>query len=145
MALKYIPDTVSNWLSEEDEEEWEEIDAPTVVQTVPISTQQGTTSIIVNPTVVSSKETATADTTNPTSSSSTTASTAVPVALPAVPVKRKKIKGSTATTAHQAEDDGGILAKLQNYRNMAVKTRDHLKDVQNSVHECNIKMLKIEG
>ena len=49
------------------------------------------------------------------------------------------------TTPTKKDEPEGLLAKLKNYRDVAVKTKDYLHSVQNSVGEQNVKFMKLEG
>ena len=43
------------------------------------------------------------------------------------------------------EQPTGLLAKLKEYRDVAVKTKDHLETVQHGLHDINMKTLRVEG
>ena len=67
----------------------------------------------------------------------------VPLAT-AVTVVRKKDTGKDKEHAQQ-HAPVGLLAKLKEYRDVAVKTKDHLETVQHGLAAVNLKTLRVEG
>ena len=64
---------------------------------------------------------------------------AQPIASAVTVVKPK------ADAHKKKEEPSGLLAKLKEYRDVAVKTKDHLESVQHGLHDVNMKMLRVEG
>lgn len=88
-----------------------------------------------DPTRTASSSTSPSKSTASTSSSSSSSSTAV-VAQPA---------SASSSASSSKKEDAGLLARLKNYRDVAVRTRDYLHSVQNSLGEKNVTFMKIEG
>jgi hypothetical protein len=72
-------------------------------------------------------------------SSSSSAKSSIPTAQPVA-----HSVGGHATKKDKDEPEG-LLAKLKNYRDVAVKTKDYLHSVQNNIAEQNVKFMKVEG
>lgn len=131
LVFKYSPDSVSKWLGTDmygrEEEEWEEVDPSTMAGTVPLGN-----TIIVNPSPI----------TPPSDVSASGA--ALPIASPHNPAS-SVVSGVSRWRRKIKEEESGLLAKLKNYRNVAMKTKDHLESLQHSIHDANVKLMKYEG
>ena len=67
----------------------------------------------------------------------------VPVATAVTVVRRR---GDHAAGKDGAKHEPtGLLAKLKEYRDVAVKTKDHLETVQHGLAQVNLKMMRVEG
>lgn len=66
--------------------------------------------------------------------SPTSSPSALPVAAAVDKADKKRKKEQT-----------GLLAKLRNYKDVAIRTRDTLENVQNQIAEWNVLLMKIEG
>ena len=67
---------------------------------------------------------------------------AVPLATAVTVVRKKESREKEGTHPNAAS---GLLAKLKEYRDVAVKTKDHLETVQHGLGEVNLKTLRVEG
>lgn len=77
------------------------------------------------------------------SSSSFSGKAAIPTAQPVPPSASKKDKDREKEKG--GSDNDGLLAKLKNYRDVAVRTKEYLHSVQNTIGEHNVRFMKLEG
>ena len=63
----------------------------------------------------------------------------LPVATAVTVVHKKQTKEPSR------EQHTGLLAKLREYRDVAVRTKDHLETVQHGLADVNVKSLRVEG
>jgi len=76
-----------------------------------------------------------------------TPSKTVPVALAVSGSSAPKPAASAgdSESSSSSSSSGGLLSKLKNFRDVAVRTKEYLHSVQNQIGEYNVKMMKIEG
>ena len=137
IVFKFDPDFIQNYLDEEKKREAEQ-------EALEDSTTNSAPVII-------STITSTASTPNPASAPCASPNPAAAAAAAAAGAACQPIASAVTVVRPKAdahkkkEEPTGLLAKLKEYRDVAVKTKDHLETVQHGLHDINMKTLRVEG